>query len=106
MPVALVQECVSSTEFVEWMVVLDEQDTEPSRADYRAASIVQAVSRVLHKNPKKVKLKDCLVRWERQTEGETPDQGELTEHQEQQLELRAQQSKAFWGALAGVEILQ
>jgi hypothetical protein len=105
--VSWTQEWVGSREFVEWQVILDEREREPQRQDYLAASIVQAITRVLHKHPNRVKLKDCLVRWGKPVKPQAPDDDEdvtLTETQEDALNLKQQQSKAFWGALAGVQI--
>lgn len=110
-PVSWIQERVGSREFLEWIVYLDEEERKTQRADWHAASIVQAVSRVLHKHPKRVKIEDCLVKFVKEQPLPTHDDldgGErvYSDHQERKLELKQQMSKAFWGALVGVDVTQ
>ena len=62
-----VQECqakMSSSEFTLWKVYLLEEPTRFHRDDHNFAMIAAEVRRVLAKNPRKIKTKDFLLRFE------------------------------------------
>jgi hypothetical protein len=65
-----VQECqrkVSSSEFVEWCVVLDEEWNEHSKQDYYLAQISHAIWTFIYARAdqkKSLKLSDCLMEFE------------------------------------------
>jgi len=77
------------------LYIKEERDS-PRREDYYAAQIAASVARVLSKNPHQIRMEDYLLKFT--TETETPT-APATPPTEEEIEMRVNRSKAFWGAL-------
>jgi len=77
---------MSSAEFVEWSVYLDMEPNMFHREDFYWARMIQLLKAQLVKNPNRIKLEDCLMRFE-------PKQKTNTE--------KSAAAKSFFGRLLG-----
>lgn len=88
-PVAELRARITWTEFLGWLVYLDQAETRRTKQDYYLAQIAAEVRRGLVKKPNTVKLDSFLF--------EVPKDKEMTEPSNKQ---RVQASKRAWlGAL-------
>lgn len=77
-------------QYYAWMAWLDKQWSVPSRTDYYLMQIAQAVSRVLSKKPKAIKLKHFKLSF---GESNKPKPSKLS------ADERTAASKARWGGI-------
>lgn len=84
-----VQRCqceISSSEFMDWIVYLDEEMNLFHREDFFLAQIATEIRRSFVKDPSKVKFKDFLIQFKKKVEPKKLS-----------IEERSKRSKAFWG---------
>ncbi len=82
---------MSSTEFLEWVVYLNEDVNAFHREDYFLASIAAEVRCSYVKEPKRVKLSDFLIKFK-----------EKVKRKKVSIKERTKRSKAFWGTITGL----
>ena len=79
---------ITSSEFVEWIVFLNQEETKRTKQDFYLASIATEVRRSYVKDPNKVSMKDLFISY-------VKDKPKLT------VQEKSNQAKAFFGALLG-----
>lgn len=89
MPKQRCQEETSSTDFVMWTEYLEREVNAFHREDYFWAQVAAEVRRSFVKNPKKVKVKDFLLKFEDKMAGRK----KMTKKE------RTKIAKSFWSAL-------
>lgn len=85
-PVSTLQKSTSSSEFIEWMVYLEEEVNDFHRDSFYWAQIAAEIRRANSRNPKSVKTEDFLLKF--------------TKKKEKSSEERISESKAAWFAAA------
>lgn len=58
------QTSMSSAEFVEWVVYLEQEPNMFHREDYYWARMIQLLQAQLVRNPNRIKFEDCLMKFE------------------------------------------
>ena len=82
---------IPSSEFLEWIVYLDEEETNGfHREDYYLANIAAEIRRSYVKDPEKVVMKSFLMKFKKREKKPKMTKEEATKR-----------SKMFWGALLG-----
>ena len=89
MSVQQAQACITSREFVEWRVFIEQEQTEPRVEHYYLAQVAAEVRRGWVAKPRQVKLKDFILRTDKQTKAPN-------------AQLQQEQSKAMWLAVCKV----
>lgn len=85
---------ITSTEFVDWVAYLDEEETNKvHREDYYFANIAAEIRRSYVKNPMKVKLESFLMKFKKSGLNKSKKEPKMTK------EERTKRAKTFWGAL-------
>ncbi len=74
---------ITSSEFVEWIVFLNQEEVKRTKQDFYLTSIATEVRRSYVKYPKKVKMKDLFITYRKKFS----------------VKEKANQAKAFFGAL-------
>jgi len=83
---------ITSTEFVDWVVYLDDEEINGfHREDYYLANIAAEVRRSYIKDPTKVRTESFLMKFKKKDEIERPVK--MTR------EERTKRAKSFWGAV-------
>ena len=85
-PVQELQQRTTSSEFVEWMQYLEEEQNEPTVEHHYLAQIAAVIAQAHSKKGKKVKLSDFIIRFT-DTKPKRSD---------------CESSKAFWFGLVGL----
>jgi len=86
---------ISSTEFMDWIVYLDDKEiNEFRREDYYLANIAAEVRRSYVKDPMKVKIDSFLFNFK----------SEKKEKKKMSIEERTKRAKSFWGAIVGSSV--
>lgn len=85
---------ITSTEFVNWIAYLDdEEENRFHREDYYLAQIAAEIRRSYVKDPRSVKIESFLMKFERKVK---PKKSKMT------MKERTKKAKAYWSALMGV----
>jgi len=94
-PVQVIQQQMSSSEFIIWAEFLKQDFNHPDRHDYYLAQIAMEVRRgsMNCRHPNKVKFEDLLMKFEIDKKDEPKT-----------LEEADERSKKFWFALTGYEL--
>lgn len=95
MSVRRAQREISSREFVEWVVYLDQEVNEFHRQDYFLANIAKTIKEVNATNPSAVTIDEFLLKFATHESKDT----KLTPDKQKS---RMERSKSMWLALAGV----
>jgi len=94
MSVQRTQSEVTSSEYMDWIAYLDEEELNGfRREEYYLAAIAAEVRRSYVKDPEKVEVKSFLIKFKR---------GKETKKVEKTKEERIKASKTFWMALMGM----
>ena len=81
---------ITSTEFINWIVYLDDDSNRFYKEDYYLAQIAAEIRRSYVKDPMKVKLKSFLMKFERKNKPKKP---KMT------VKERTKSAKTFWLSL-------
>jgi len=93
MSVQRAQSEITSTEFVDWVAYLDDEEINGfCREDYYLANIAAEIRRSYVKEPMRVKLEDFLMKFRSDSKLRKPKK-------KMNIEERTKKAKAFWGAL-------
>ncbi len=88
----------TSREFVRWRIWFSKNIEKDTKEDYRAASIVAEIRRGQVKNPRAVKLEDCLVKVGYEDDKRKGPTSTMSPEQ------RIAASKAKWLGFAGLQL--
>lgn len=97
--VGYVKSHTSSTQFLEWQAYIEQDLNAFHREDYFWASIAAEVARVLAKDPKRIDIKDYLVKFTVDKVAE--QQAAMTE--DEKREQMILWSKLAWGGMVGLD---
>lgn len=100
MPVAVLKEQITWSEFLEWLEYLREEDRFPSKLDHYLAQIAMEVCRGRLENPREVKLADFLLK----TKEEKAEEDRKQAAEDSSREDRIKKSKNAWLNLVGLEM--
>lgn len=79
---------IPSSEFVEWIVFLNQEEVKRTKQDFYLASIATEVRRSWVKDPKKVSMKDLYITY-------------VTRKKKTTAKEKMNEAKAFFGAMLG-----
>jgi hypothetical protein len=94
-PVDELRNRIGYSEFVEWIVYLEQLEKKHTPEHYYLAQVAAELRRTIAKDPEKVKVTDFLLQYEKQVEAPKP----VT--QVEGLE-RMRRSKSAWFAACGI----
>jgi hypothetical protein len=107
LPLALVQNFTTSTEFLQWQDYLEEEVNDFHREDYFLAAIALEVRRSYVKDPTKYKIEDFLHTFKKKQAPEPAKEEERRDLTTEDIKrIKAEnsaKSHAFWFALTGVK---
>jgi hypothetical protein len=98
MPVAVLKECITWSEFLEWLEYIREEDRHPSKLDQYLAQVAMEVCRGRLENPRSVKLSDFILK----TKEEKEEQDRKQAVEDSSREERIKKSKSAWLNLVGL----
>lgn len=97
-PLQELQAKTTSTEFLEWTAYLEWDEVHGFHAErWYMASIAAEVRKGHVKNPKSVRIEDCLLKFK-------VSHGSPRRVTEEDVEERTKRSKMFWGAAIGMKL--
>lgn len=98
MPVQLVRRTTTSREFRDWQRYFLQRSRKHQREDFYLAQIALEVRRVLHSNPKSLRLQHFLLKFNSGTETSAKTKTEADQQE------RTDRSKAAWCGMLGLKV--
>ena len=91
------QQETTSTEFLDWMKYLEQQDNTHTKMDYYLAQIAARISGMFSKEPEKFKTEDFLMKFSYKKKKKALTEKEV----EEVIEKRTQNHKNFFSVMLG-----
>lgn len=100
-PLTLTKHTTSSTQFIRWMIYLDDEEVKPpTRVEQYLARIALEIQRTINpKKSKNLKIKDFLLSFVFKSKNDARPTGEMS-HEAKKRALAM--NKAMWGMAVGV----